>query len=294
MGAVSTSSIFNIGSDIISTAVEGKNSAITYRLGWLGNPENPDGDPDSAITAQHWGQLGVAARPAKADPDGDAAPGRSAQTLSINMAGENHVIAVRDLRTNRIFGQLMEGETALYGASEGRVLIKADGSVNIYTTEGNEQGATGMGIFVNPDKSITLASSTGASVQLDSDGNAKMFNPNAAVQVKMDGNVKVSGGTKVTISAPSVAIGDMTATPAANLTDITSLLGMITTLQAEIVALQAAIVAISTFPAVAAWPATAPAVAASTTAVGIGTVSIPITSAAVTTTMTTTRRTVIS
>lgn len=283
MGAVHTSAIFNIGSDVISTAVEGKNGAITYRLGWLGSPDNPDGDPDTAIDAIYWGTPGVASRPAKADPDGDAAPGRSAQTLSINMAGENHVIAVRDLRTNRIFGQLKEGETCLYGASEGRVLIKKNGSVNIYTTKNGEVGGTGMGIFVNPDGSITIASHNGGGVQVDAEGHVRIFNKDGALQVTGDG-LQVSSTSKVAVSAPSIVLGGAATQPVATLAEVSQLLTVITSLQTQITALQAAVTTIAAIPPLVALGAPA-AASASAAAVVAGTVITTSMSAALPTSM---------
>ncbi len=233
------SGLVHIGLDVLSTAV---NKVTKKILAQTGDAVNQDTD---ANAVEWWQHVGFASRPAKPVPGKTAA-----QCVVLKTSDRDAAIASQDLRGLELYGNLDHGEFCVYAAGEdgnaqGRVLGKKDGSISIYTTLGNTKGGTGMGIFVNPDGSITAVSPTGASVQLDADGGARMFNASGAVQVKADGTVKISSTAKVNISAPTVTIGGPTALPVAL---APSVLASLTALQTEVAVQAAAWAALAAIP----------------------------------------------
>ncbi len=260
--------------DVISSELKGEKNALMYSVGNLA-------DKEAAFEAEYWGTPGIACRPAKANPD--AASG-TAQALSVNSSGNNIILAMRDLRTNEMFGQLGEGETAVYCSHQGRMLLKDDGSINLFTTEGNVNGGPSMGVFIASDGSIKAVSSKGSAMIIDEDG-AKMFSAAGAVQVT-DSVTKISNTAKVAISAPSIVIGGPASTAIANLPEMTQILTMLAAIQAEIVAIQAHNVALAALPVVLGPLVVAlPTYAASTAAVTAGTVAVTAGSLAIPTAM---------
>jgi len=64
-------------------------------------------------------------------------------------------IGSRDLRNQSFYGNLGPGETVLYaagpqGTSQGRIILKADGSISIYTTNDNTSGGTAVYFRISP------------------------------------------------------------------------------------------------------------------------------------------------
>ena len=224
MAAPDARGMIHVGYDILTTTVNATTKKILAQLGDVYKQET---DTDNA---EWWQHVGLASRPPKPEA------GRRAAQAAVFRAGDHDVVfASQDLRGLELYGNLDHGETCLYapgesGTAQARVLLKKDGSLNLFTRAGNSSGGAGMGIFVNVDGSVSIVSSTGGAFLVSANGDVRAFNANGAVQVAADGTVKVSSATKVGISAPAVVLGgSAAAAPVVNSTDLTSLVQLITT-----------------------------------------------------------------
>lgn len=205
-----TMELFQVGVDILNTTLSTKTKKILAQTG-----TNVGAGLTQADGVEWWQPQGLASRPSKPDKGKEAA-----QALVIRNGTIDCAIACQDLRSLPIYGELDHGETCLFaggldGRAQGRVLIKKDGSVNIFTKSGNTSAGDGMGIFVNPDGSISVASHKGNAVLLQTDGAVKIFNASGGVLIQPDGSIKLASGAKVEISGASVTLGGATALPVA-------------------------------------------------------------------------------
>ena len=147
--------------DILKTDVDPTTGSIVVQTGRVLSGE-ADRNP-----SELWSIPGIISRPTPVIDQKDAC-----QHLSYDLGDNKIIFATRDVRTQLLAGSLGEGETVVHapgldGKSQGRVLLKNDGSVNIYTTKGNAVGATGLGIFVDAaNDTITISTSQGAAIQL--------------------------------------------------------------------------------------------------------------------------------
>jgi hypothetical protein len=262
-----TEDIFQIGAHILKTSVSDKTKQVLAQIGDV----NGEGqvDAEGAVWMQH---IGFCSRPADPEKGKEAA-----QAFLVRGNGRDVVIASQDPRFLDIYGNLAPGETCVFatgpdGAAQGRILIKADGSINLFTKSGNAAGGSGMGIFVNADGSISIASHNGAAILVGTDGSLKLFNGSGGVQVLADGHIKLASGSKVEISGSSITMGGPSALPVAigphTATCIAGLQTQITALQVEIAAVAAALVACMNIPG-PILPPHGTAAAAATTAVGV-------------------------
>lgn len=223
MGAYDTNSIFHLGIDVLKTTVSESTKKITAQLGSV------VGKTTTTDNAEWWQQVGFVSRPPK------PVAGKSAcQALAIIDSSSDIIFATMDLRGMELQGQLDDGETCIYaagsdGLAQARILLKKDGSINLFTKKGNTAAGIGLGIFVNTDGSISAVGPTGAGFQLGADNAIKLFNASAALQVLADGTIKLASKKKIVVSAPTMTLGGMTAQPVVNATDLTALVGLIAT-----------------------------------------------------------------
>lgn len=148
----------DIGNDVLSTALNTKNGAISAQLG---DSVNGEKTADEAEWIQH---VGFASRPAKAEPGKPAC-----QVLSMERTDRDIVYASRDLRGTTIYGSLGEGETCVFangpnGQGTGLVSLKDDGStatVTMSVKQGNTSGGSDVKISVASSGTITIV--TGSS-----------------------------------------------------------------------------------------------------------------------------------
>ena len=144
----------DIGVDVLNTELNATNGAIAAQLG---DSVNGEKTADDAEWFQH---VGFASRPSKAEP------GKSAcQVLSIERTDRDIVYASRDLRGTSAYGELGEGETALFangpnGQGTGLLTLKDDGSeatINLAVKQGNSSGGSPVQITVKSDGTITIS-----------------------------------------------------------------------------------------------------------------------------------------
>jgi hypothetical protein len=129
MGAVRDT--IQVGVDILKSTVSDKTGRILLQIG------NAIGQVAASDNVEQWQHNGFASRaPA-------AVPGKKAAQAVIVRRGSHDVsIAEQDERGLELYGNLADGETAVYAAgkdgnSQGRTLYKDDGSVTQYTTDTN-------------------------------------------------------------------------------------------------------------------------------------------------------------
>lgn len=133
MSALGLENLFHVGVDILKTEVSGETSSIMCQTG-----DAFSGDPGSeTVWMQH---VGFASRPSKVSPDGNNLS--CAQGVILKQSDYDVCIGTRDTRTQTIFASIKEGETAVFaaggdGLSQAKILLKDDGSINLYTTDTN-------------------------------------------------------------------------------------------------------------------------------------------------------------
>jgi hypothetical protein len=235
MAAPGLSSAFQVGINILNTVVDKVTGTI---LALTGDVSSQSSDTDSV---EMWGPLGYLARPANPQP-GKAA----AECITIRRGDRDSAIAYRDQRAQSIAGNLLPGEVCVYApgadaTAQARILLKADGSINLLTRKSNASSGQAFGVFVQPDGSVSIVSPSGAACLLGADGAVKLFNGSGAVQVDSGGKVKISSSGAVNISGSTVTIGGPTALPVAMAIPVST---VVAALQIEIAAVVAAVNAV--------------------------------------------------
>lgn len=259
--------LFEIGAAILATTVSEKKKQVTAQTG----SNVGDGFTESD-NVEWWQHVGFCSRPANPEKGKTAA-----QAFVVRGGGHDCAIASQDARGQELYGNLQPGETAMYaagpdGTAQARILLKKDGSINIFTKKGNESSGAGMGLFVNADGSISIASHNGAALLIGTDGSIKLFNASGGVQVASDGSIKIASGAKVEMSGGSITMGGPTALPVAIgpnvVTAVAALQTQITALQVECAAIAGALVACMNIPG-PILPPHGTAAAAATAAVAV-------------------------
>jgi len=197
--------LFDIGVDILNTIRDTVTQSILAQTG------DVIGESVFGDRAEWWQHVGFASRPPK-PTKGKAA----AQGIQIKRSDRDAVIASRDTRGQTIYGALGDGETAIYasganGTSQGRVLIKDDGSVNLYTTQGNSSGGSSILIQASPT-GCSIATPWGA-FTMDSNGIKIGTTGGAGIQLGADGTVAIIG-TTVALNGGGVSVGANASMPA--------------------------------------------------------------------------------
>lgn len=211
------SGLVHVGLDILTTTV---NAATKRILAQTGDVVKDATDTDGA---EWWQHVGFASRPPKPQ-----AGKQAAQAVVLKTSDRDVIVGSVDQRGLDLYGNLDHGESCLYAAGEdgeaqARILLKKNGSINLFTKSGNTSDGEGMGIFVNPSGEISVASHNGAALLIGSDGSVKLFNASGALQVSATGAVKLSSVASVAVSAPSITLGGSASSAAVvNVTDLAS------------------------------------------------------------------------
>lgn len=196
-------SLIEVGVDILSTV----RSAAGTILVALGDVINQRQEDDGA---QHYQHVGFASR-ASTPTAGKAA----AQAVVVRRSDRDVVIATTDARTQAMYGSLEAGETAIFaggtdGKAQGRMLLKADGSLNLYTRVGNTDSGAGMAIQVTPaTNSVSIVQGTGHAIIVDPNG-ITLTTGAAALVLGHDGSIKLIGTGNLHIDGKGIDIGNPT------------------------------------------------------------------------------------
>lgn len=158
MAAPSLASAIQVGINILNTFVDKVTGTI------LANTGDVATQTTESDNVEMWGPLGFLSRPS------NPAPGKAAAEAVVIRRGDRDVcIAARDQRSQQLAGNLNPGETVMYaggatGASQGRVLIKADGSVTLFTTDSNTATGNPVALRISPTGGLEFTSQWGSMV----------------------------------------------------------------------------------------------------------------------------------
>lgn len=203
------------GLDVLKTTLSAKTKAIVAQIG---DAVNKVVEQDNVVWWQH---VGFASRPPRPE-----AGRRAAQVIVAKAGDHDHAIASRDLRGLDLYGTLADGETCLYGAGEdgtaqGRVLIKKNGNVVIFTAKGNTSDGTGVTIQCNSDGTINIGSEFGG-IQLNSSKLTLLHANGAGVECSSSGVTFI--GQSIGINSGNVSLGAGLPTGVATLASLGPLL----------------------------------------------------------------------
>lgn len=134
-----------IGIDILRTVISDGTRIVSAQLG------DVTGEQAESQDAEWWQHVGFVSRPPQA-----AAKQSACQAVAIRRGDRDAIIGTRDLRGSTLSGLLADGETCVYapgtdGKAQARVLLKKDGSVNLFTTDSNADDGTSVYFRVAPD-----------------------------------------------------------------------------------------------------------------------------------------------
>ena len=194
----SVAQLFEVGKDILATYLDKATNVILAQIG-----DSTQSVPDSDA-AEWWQHTGFASRPAKPTP-GNA----SCQGIHYKRGDRDCIIATRDTRSAQIYGNLKDGETAVFASTgAARVLFKDNGAVVAYTTNDNTEDGTGISVYIGPDK-IQIMNSYG-SITIDSTG-ISLSSGTAALTLGQDGAAHLLGQTAA-VTGSGVSISGSVAT----------------------------------------------------------------------------------
>jgi hypothetical protein len=194
-----------VGLDILSTTVNATTKKI---LAQTGDASKESTDTDGV---EWWQQVGFASRPPKPE-----AGKKAAQGVVLKTSDRDVCVASQDLRGLDLYGNLGHGETCVYapgetGTAQGRMLVKSDGSVHLYTKQGNTSDGTGMTIQLDAaNGAIRLLNPDGFGIIIDSDG-ISLTTGAAALTLGADGTISLVGTGACQIDGTSICLGSIAA-----------------------------------------------------------------------------------
>ncbi len=193
--------IFNIGASILGSTKNPQNNTISIQTG------------DAVIKevigpkTQFWQQIGFASQPALAQPGKG-----SAQSICIARANGDICFATRDLRDQKIYGNLTAGETCIYASGPhntgtSRSIYKDDGSIATIThllQKGNSSSGLPILIQLSSENKINIAAADKAAISLDDSG--IKFVTTGTINLGSTGAMALIGST-MALNAGSVTLG---------------------------------------------------------------------------------------
>lgn len=272
--------LVHIGLDILTSSLSDATNRILLQTGdVVRNATDSD-------QVEHWQHIGFVSRASKPD-----AGKKAGQVIVLKTSGRDAAIASVDQRGLALYGDIGYGETGLYAAgadgnAQARVILKGDGSVNLYTTEDNTEEGQAVYFRVAPDAFQFIA--PWGTMKFDANG--FRVNHRSGAQLSLGGiyglpapfdqvasYVRMQAGTISGVSS-ATSFGVVGQTPVA---DAAQVIAAISALQSEIAVLATAFATLATGGAVtgaavaAATTGVGPAVTAATSAIATATALIP-------------------
>lgn len=200
--------IINIA-DCLSTTVDPTTFSI---LAQVGNASSPEVYSDNN---EIWSPPGLISIPAGITKiPTSVAP----QLVYLERPDQNIVIGHKDTRLQDIIGTLQPGETCLFGGgatgtAQGRILIKADGGINLYTTVGNAAGNNGLGMFLSAAQDTIQITTSGGNAYVANPSSVTLMTNGAAsgITLNTDGTANLIATKGLQIDGASISIGSGTA-----------------------------------------------------------------------------------
>ena len=168
MAAPSIREAFQVGIGILNTSLDAKTNTI---LASTGDARAPVGETSDA---EWWQQIGFASRPSNPTPTNTETQGICGESVLMRRGDRDICVSSRDIRGQQLTGNLNPGETCVYasgttGTAQGRVVIKADGSVTLFTTDSNTAAGNPVALRISPTGGLEFTSQWGSLV-LDQTG----------------------------------------------------------------------------------------------------------------------------
>ncbi len=137
--------------NILNATISDTNNSVEVQMGDVISEEVEN------YTAQWVQHTGFCSLPPNAVPNKSAAEG-----MVLKRTDRDFVFASRDVASQINYGNLNPGESCLYacgpdGTAQARLMCKADGSVNMYTTDDNTASGKGVYFQVSPTAFTMMA-----------------------------------------------------------------------------------------------------------------------------------------
>jgi len=167
-----------------------------------------EGQPD-ASEVEHVQHVGFASRPSNNELGKDAA-----SALVLRLGNREIAVASFDERGLPLYGNLKAGETCVYaagadGAGQARILLKDNGSINLYTRKGNTEGGVGMMFQMDAENgAIRMINDQGYGIIIDEDG-IKITSGAASLTLGADGGVSLIGTGRCVVDGSSICLGSI-------------------------------------------------------------------------------------
>lgn len=189
---------------VLGTEVSTKTKRVLAQIG--SNEGEQQSENDNIEWTQH---VGFASRPTK------TVKGKNAAAAVVLRVGNRELaIASFDERGLEMYGNLDHGEACVYapgedGTGQGRIILKKDGSINMYTRKGNTSGGVGMLMQLDATNgAIRLINDKGYGLIIDSDG-VKLLTDKAALTLGSDGTAKLIGTGMAQLDGSNVCLGSI-------------------------------------------------------------------------------------
>ena len=199
--------IFDRGIAILNSFRNTKTNTMTVSLG------DDEGGITESTGAEWWQHVGFASRPSKVSQDeNERKKSGGPQAVILRGSDRDCVIASRDTRCHALYGSLDYGETCVFGSgddgkAQGRMVIKKDGSVFLYTRAGNSPSGDGMTVALDASKNqLTLINGKGFGIIINEDG-ITLTAGDAAIEVKASGGINITATKTACIDGKTIALG---------------------------------------------------------------------------------------
>ena len=136
-------------------------------------------------------------------------------TLIQGVGKRDLIIGGYDTRTTTIYGNLVAGETCVYAnVGQARILLKADSSINIYTSA-SDGGKAMVALFNPAADTITLLNSKGNGL-LIGDTVQLVVSGQATFTLGSDGTITAAATSTCQIDGTTIVLGSQAAVPVVN------------------------------------------------------------------------------
>lgn len=198
MAAGNIGSVFQAGIDVLGSSVDEETGTVILQTGDIANEFH------EADNVEIWGPVNWIARPSTPQPGKANA---SCQAITIRESDNDKAFAFRDIRLQKN-GALLPGEFMACaggedGNAQGRILGKANGTVALYTSQGNVSGGGSIAIQVNATDGISLATPWG-NLTIGPDG-IKMAWGTSAIQLDNTGITLIGQG--IAANSGNISLG---------------------------------------------------------------------------------------
>lgn len=191
--------LFDIGVDILVTSLHSVTKVILAQIG-----DSTNAVPD-ADAAEWWQHTGFVSRPAV-----PTAGSASCQGIVLKNGDRDAIIATRDTRGTKIYGELKDGATCIYASTgQARTFYNPDGAIVDYTTQDNTATGTSLSQYLGPDGYVL--STPWGGITINSSG-VTITAGQAALILASTGDAKIVGQTASVHGGIAALLGEVLTT----------------------------------------------------------------------------------